>query len=62
MFTTSTQKHYWIFPDDETLKNIRDETNKKFVTKFRLKNGMTEEVSDYFCIYKTLNSTIYFMF
>lgn len=33
MFTTSTQKHFWIFADDEALKNIREETNRKFVDK-----------------------------
>ena len=34
MYCTSTQKRYWTFANEETLKEIRQETNKRFVQRF----------------------------
>jgi len=49
MFPSSTQKHHWIFPDEETILKIRESTNTKFVAKFA-KPEMKEqsEMDNYF--------------
>ncbi|XP_022196444.1 cyclin-H [Nilaparvata lugens] len=45
MFPTSTQKKHWMFTDESELQRLRDEANRKFISKHR--NGI-EDVEGYF--------------
>jgi len=48
MFPTSTQKHHWIFPDDETLRETQVATNKRYIARHQPPNMGEEEASKQF--------------
>jgi len=58
MFCTSTQKHHWIFPDDDTLKEIRESTNRAYVERFTPPE--VEDVGDFFLSAEEERTFLYF--
>lgn len=37
MFSASTQKKFWTYPDENELQKLRDEANRKYIQTHRLK-------------------------